>query len=756
MIARGLVCSLILGILLPTHGEETSRTPWTTSQVTGSPESPKPYAAEVFWPELTFEKGCDIARLASREVMLVTEQGGKIWVLPDDISLPTPEKKLFADFKSSHDPFNSTFSLCFHPDFETNRELFVFYRVNHKGEMDGSRISRFRTFEDRFELDPSTEEILLTFRSGGHNGGHLGFGPDGMLYILTGDSEVPSPPDPLLTGQDITDLLSSVLRIDVDKRDEGLNYAIPADNPFLEVPKARAEIWAYGLRNPWKLSFHPKSGDLWVADVGWELWEMLYRVERGSNFGWSITEGVQPILVNQDPGPSPITPPALFHPHTEFASITGGYVYEGERIPGLRDVYIYGDFVTGQLWGAWIDGATVEKKEFLADTRKQIVSFGQAANGEVIFIDWPTEQHLYRLVPNPAPDLSGDFPKNLSETGVFSDPSSQTPNEGVYPFSINGSMWHDGAEAERWVGIPGKGTIVSKNNPFAEIPKDTSLVKTLTLGERKIETQLLHYDGSAWQGYSYRWNEEQTDATLVPAAGETVSIEGQSWTFHSRADCVRCHNIGSDYRLAFHPGQLNRDGQLERFEALGLVNDVFVKKAEKQPAAEVLNEDAPLDLRARTWLSANCAHCHRKRGGGSVTLEMALETPFDKSGLLDAAPEKGGFGILEPKLIAPGDPYRSVLYYRSVTPGIGHMPMIGAKTVDPVGAIVLHDWIASLGERKEIDSEKEVIEDALRTVHQIRSGELSKQKTKERIEEGRGSPNPIISGLFQGLESGDL
>lgn len=740
------VLSILLLYLSAVSAEE--RIPWSTSQVTGSPLPPRPYSAEVVWPHLTFSKACDIARLPSRNLLFLTEQMGKIWMLPDDLSVENPQKKLFADFKESHDPFNSSFSICFHPNFEKNREVFIFYRTDSKPLNDGTRISRFRVFPDRLELDPSTEEILLTFRSGGHNGGHLGFGPDGMLYILTGDSEVPSPPDPLNTGQDLTDLLSSVLRIDVDQRDPGKRYAVPADNPFLKVPDARPEIWAYGFRNPWKLCFHPTTGDLWVGDVGWELWEMLYRVERGSNFGWSIVEAVQPIKVNQNPGPSPISPATVMHPHTEFASITGGYVYQGDRLPGLQEKYLYGDFVTGQLWGLTLNGREVEKKEFLADTRMQIVSFGQAAKGEVIFLDWPDQQHLYRLVKNPAPDRSSGFPRKLSETGLFSDLPSGAPADGVYAFDINGEMWADGATAKRWVAIPGRGRIEAKRGPFATVPENTVLAKTLSREGRKIETQLLHYADKLWQGYSYRWNEKQTDAELVKAGGETVDIAGRPWTFSARSECIRCHNIGSDYRLAFHPGQLNRDGQLDRFQKLGLINEMFVEKADNEPAALVTDLDAPVDLRARTWLAANCAHCHRRRGGGSVTIKMDLATTLEDSDLL-APPEKGSFGISDAALISPGDPYRSILYYRSVTSGIGHMPMIGARTPDPTGTRLLHDWITTLEEKPLPEPGIDSVPAALRLQHMIQTGAIGEDGAKDWRKRAKASGNPVVSGLFE-------
>ena len=741
----------VLSLAISSAIAESERERWTASKVRGAPTPPKPYVAEVVWPELSFEKVTDIARLPSRELMFLTEQRGKIWILPGNIEAETPEPRLFVDLAEKLEEFASSFSIAFHPRFEDNREVFVFYRIHDQQMEDGTRISRFRTFSDRLALDTSTEEILVTFRSGGHNGGHLGFGPDGMLYILTGDSEVPTPPDPLNTGQDLTDLLSSVLRIDVDNREPGRTYAIPRDNPFLEVADARPEIWAYGFRNPWKLCFLPRTGDLWVGDVGWELWELLMRVERGSNFGWSIVEGPQPIKIDQGPGPSPITPAQVLHPHTEFASITGGYVSETDRLPELKGNYLYGDFVTGQLWGLTFDGSEVSGKNYLADTRLQIVTFGQASNGEVVFMNWPDNQNLFRLAPNPQPDESAEFPRQLSDTGIFADVKSQIPDAGVYPFEINGEMWHDGATAKRWIAIPGGETIVSKKNPFAEIPDGTVLAKTLSLGGEPVETQILHYENLAWQGYSYRWNNERTDADLVDAAGAIEEIDGKPWTFHSRAECMRCHNIGSDYRLAFHPGQLNRDGQLERFEDLALVNDVFVEKAEKEPAARYDDSAAPIETKARTWLAANCAHCHRRRGGGSVTMEVDLATPLDEMDVLDVDPVKGTFGIPDAKLIAPGQPHHSIVYYRSVTPGIGHMPMIGARTVDPTGEALLYEWIASMETSPAPEPSLDTIPGALEAMHRIRSGEIAGEKRAKLIEKGAQSSSSMISDLFRDL-----
>ena len=146
----------------------------------------------------------------------------------------------------------------------------------------GSRVSRFTvTRAEPPRIDPASEEIVLTFLQGGHNGGDLHFGPDGMLYISTGDAGNPNPPDPFNTGQDISDLLSSILRIDVDHKDPGKQYAVPSDNPFVGMKDARPEVWAYGLRNPWRMGFDRLTGELFVGDVGWELWESVTPRRKG-------------------------------------------------------------------------------------------------------------------------------------------------------------------------------------------------------------------------------------------------------------------------------------------------------------------------------------------------------------------------------------------------------------------------------------------------------------------------------------------
>ena len=178
----------------------------------------------------------------------------------------------------------------------------------------------------------------------------MAFGPDGDLYITAGDGTTGS--DPAITGQDLTDLNASILRIDVDHPDPGKPYGVPKDNPFLNIPKARPEIWAFGVRNPWRMSFDPATGNLWLGDVGQDLWEMIYLVKRGGNYGWSVMEGSHPFYPERKIGPAPISPPIVEHHHSEARSITGGYVYHGKRLPELANHYIYCCYQTGTVWGS--------------------------------------------------------------------------------------------------------------------------------------------------------------------------------------------------------------------------------------------------------------------------------------------------------------------------------------------------------------------------------------------------------------------
>jgi putative heme-binding domain-containing protein len=720
MFSRILVFSLLAAASV------NARVPWTTSRIHGSPEPAKPFIAEEILAQQSLSDALEIVGLPGR--IIVVENGGKVWSLPRDLSAST--KDLMIDLKVKYPKLDHAYGLAFHPRWRETKEVFLTYTLG-AGIEDGTKLSRFKLSSiEPIVIDPASEETLLTWLSGGHNGAHLQFGPDGMLYITTGDAEVPAPPDPRNTGQDNSDLLSSILRIDVNKRDAGKTYAVPSDNPFLGKPNVRPEIWAFGFRNPWKISFDAK-GRLWCGDVGWELWEMIHLVGRGTNHGWSAMEATQSIKPETFSPLAPITPPVVAHPHTEAASITGGYVYHGKALPELDGAYVYGDYETGKIWALWHDGTKITRHEEIADTPHKIVTFGLLDDGEIVYAHWGKPSTFHRLVRNPATGQPSSFPRKLSETGLFTDVKLQTPAAGVHEFSVAERMWQDRLVGRRFIALPAEtkveATITKK--PDGSVsgskvvwPKDAVLAKTLSTPDatsRRVETQLLHFDGETWNGYSYRWNDDQTDAELVGVNGadQEVPIPGAAAVqhrFHARAECARCHTPWTGFALGFQPQQLSLiSGQPVRESAVGfgLVNEAFFETSASRTVSSH-DRDADLELRARSWLHANCAHCHRQHGGGSVALKVNIDLPLAETELIGEKPLRGDMGIADARLIAPGVPWRSALLARTARTGAGRMPIIGSHEVDEHGYDLLWDWITDLGKRTPPLAEKHPLSEA--------------------------------------------
>ncbi len=702
----------------------SEREAWTTSRIVGSPEPPPPYTVERRFPNLEFKNPLEFVAEPGSDRWWMVELEGKVWTFRNDNGVATRE--LAIDLKQVHGPKTRIYGLAFHPDYETNRQIYICYILGPKLE-NGTVVSEFRVDKAPVPVvDPNSERILIRWLSGGHNGGSLKFGPDGCLYITTGDAEVPSPPDPLNTGQDVSDLLSSILRIDVDRADGGLNYAVPKDNPFIGVGDARPEIWAFGFRNPWRMSFDRETGELWVGDVGWELWELVFRVERGGNYGWSIMEGSQQTVKPNNPrGPAPITPPIAEHPHTEAMSITGGFVYRGNRLPGLKGAYLYGDYVTGKMWALRAKRGVRQGLEEIATTNLRVICFGEDHDGEVYAVDY--NGGIYRFVKNQANDASAAFPKKLSETGLFSSTRDHNPAKGVIPYSINVEPWSDHATGERLVAIPdlGRLDIHKRNDPGIGIirgnwsfPTNSVLAKTLSIetergnpaSRRRLETQVLHFDGLNWNPYNYIWNDAQTDASLAgPEASERIleiadkSAPGgkrrQTWHFASRAECMLCHSARGGVIYGFTPEQLDgahgNGNTLNRLTSLGLFKQpVNRNKLKRMPAPD--DASADLESRARAYLHVNCSHCHMRGGGGTAVFDVRHPLATDKTLLIDTPPSQGVFGIEDARIVAPGRPFHSTLPYRMAKLGSGRMPHFGSNLVDEKGVRLMLDWISAM------------------------------------------------------------
>lgn len=749
------------------------RQPWTASNIKGSPEPPRPYVAERVFPNLKIRDGLEMVALEGR--LLVMTRQGKIWSFVEDAA--QPKLDLFADLKAINPKLNSAYGLVFHPDWRQNGQVFAAYTIG-SGIEDGTRLCRYR-FEIRGgkpRMDPDSEELILTWLSGGHNGANLQFGPDGMLYVSTGDASPPNPPDGLKTGQDNSDLLACVLRIDVDNRDGDLAYRVPPDNPFVGKANVRPEIWAFGFRNPWKMSFDSR-GRLWLGDVGWELWEMIHLVEKGGNYGWSAMEADNPILPETASALAPIAPPVAAHPHTEAASMTGGYEYRGSRLPKLRGAYVYGDYETGKIWALRHEKGNVVEHTEIADTPHRISTFGVGASGALYYIHYAGESEIYRLKPNPRAGQPPSFPRRLSQTGLFSDTAQQTPEAGVYPFAVQEPMWQDGADAVRYVALPGRSGIQTdiqhQRNGSRRInttwPDDAALAKTISIAGNPVETQVLHHDGETWNGYSYRWNESGTDADLVPAEGVEFGINGRGWRggdryrISSRAECLRCHSMWNKFTPAFEPMQLAGFGGFtnqparEVAVALNLANADFFNQ-NLSGHLQNSRRGGSLDKRARSWLHANCAHCHRRHGGGTAPLEVNFERALTESFTLWQQPSRGEFGLAEPGVIVPGHPERSVLLYRVSAIGAGHMPPIGPREVDAQGVRLLWQWIAGMPAQDSPQAPDikrfenhwlGAASSAMRLAHAVAEDELNETNRNKALTAALESPNFNVRALFE-------
>lgn len=697
------------------------RVPWTTSRVHGSPEPPPIARVERVLPGVTFKGPVELEHDVSRELWWVAQHGGQLLVLDANPGAGAPARPpaIALDLAAHGRPFNQLLGFALDPGHATNRWIFVAY-VHADGKPDGSRVSRFTFAEGpRPVVDPASEVVLLTWLGGGHNGCALRFGPDHKLYVSTGDGSSPEPPDALRTGQRLDDLLASILRVDVHPADPSKAWVIPPDNPFVNRPGARPEVWAYGFRNPWRMAFAP-DGSLWVSDVGWELWETVHRVTAGYNGGWAREEGPHGVDASVVP-PTPIGRPVAAHPHSEAASLTGGVFHRGAGLAAFRGHHVYGDWETGKVWMlATTPGALPVE---VADTPLKIVAFAHGPGGETYLLDHQGGG-MHRLAPN-AGGPAHEFPRLLSRTGLFSDVARQQPAPGVLSYDVVEPRWHDGASARRWVGIPGDAPV----EPGAWKP-GTVLAKTLSLpaaGEaapRPVETQLLHFNGEAWAAYAYRWNPEGTDAALVPAAGDTTEVdwpgEGRRrWTFQARSDCLRCHNPWPGVVLGFNVPQLAGSGTLARWRDLGWLATP-VPATPPFPLVHHADASRPLEQRARSWLHVQCSPCHRFGAGAAVAARFGMEEPAHKLALVDVPPSRGDFGIRDARLVAPGHPGRSVTLLRILTGGAGHMPPVGPRRPDPSGARVVADWIRTLAQPGTVPPPPSpgTVEEALETLSQ--------------------------------------
>ncbi len=765
------------------------RVPWTTSRVVGSPEPPPPYSVEKTFTKIQWKSPIYVTAEPGADTLLVVQQGGEK-EKPSRILRVRDEPN--ADQADTLLEMNNRliYSVTFHLGYRTNGHLFVFSNGPTPEPDRTNRISRFTIDRaEPYRCDPASELVIIEWRSAGHDGGGLVFGHDAMLYISTGDGTSDS--DTWVTGQDLGDLLGGVLRIDLEHPDGTRPYSVPRDNPFVGLKDARPELWAFGLRNPWRMSIDDKTGQIWVGNNGQDQWETAHLVRRGENYGWSAYEGSHPFYLNRKLGPTPPVPPTLEHSHSEARSLTGGVVYYGGPFDELNGVYVYGDHSTGKIWGARHDGSRVTWHEELADTQLQIAAFAVNHRGELLIVDYAGG--LYRLVRVPPPSDTVKFPLRLSESGLFVSTSKHQAQPGLIAYSVNAPGWADGAYVERFIAVPDETRIEHAASGGWNFPNGTVLVQTLSLdreagnpaSRQRIETRLLTRQKGEWAGYSYRWDENQSDATLISAKGDEREfviqdrhwpggMRRQIWHYPSRAECMACHSRAANFVLGLTDAQMNKahdygpvhDNQLRTLQHIGLFSGGPAKALTELPRlVDPYDPGQSLEARARSYLHANCSVCHVEAGGGNARMELGFSTALEKMNVIEARPQHASFGIDNAMLIFPGDPERSILYQRLSRRGRGQMPPLVSQTVDERAVALFRDWIRALPSEQKFVREWKMEDllprlDHLKDGRSVDAGRAAFRQTGcsqcHRLAGEGGSVGPDLTGIGRRLSARDL
>lgn len=667
--------------------------------------------------------------------LFVVERGGMIYALTN---LTAPNKTPFLDLTASTITLGGLepglLGMAFHPRFASNGYFFIYRSVVSAGGGAAAgyynRLSRFRVQPGApWQASRDTEEIVLQQRDNAfhiHNAGDIHFGPDGYLYLALGEG-APPPEDFRLTRQPIDkNFFGVILRIDVDKRPgnivpnphPGISdlYRVPRDNPFvqttnyhgiaLEPGRVRTEIFALGLRNPWRFTFDPESGEIICGDVGERSYEEVNVIRYGRNYGWPYLEGVEPTphFGARPPGFSNEPPLwSYYHDSTPFSgqAVIGGRVYQGNSLPEMRRAYVFGDNVRGHIWGLFREDVHGTNEVRWLTGEPGISTFGLDPRDKELLVASLITGRIRKLVYRD-PGAS-KFPQRLSETGLFSELANLTPTAGVVPYAVNVPFWSDHAEKRRWYVLPERAFFGFNGSNHWTLPSGTMWVKHFDLplahgapnSLRKLSTRLLVKTDASVYGVTYRWNPAGTDATLVDSAGadgsfvitnETGLVRTQSWRFPSRLECKLCHNPLAGGTLAFSTAQLNCPepatgvNQLEQFALRGRLYGMEKPAAELPSLAPRKNPRFSTEYHVRSYLAANCAQCHFPENPIIARWDARFETPMEEKGLLNLH-------------VIPNLPESSMLFTRVAIPDFLHMPPISTRELDQDSIELLRRWI---------------------------------------------------------------
>ena len=704
---------------LPQHVQKISG--FDGSKIIGTPEPPLPFTVEPFGEDHRIDR-------------LITfkfepESGRMIYV--DQPPGVKNSRLMCYDPKTGTeqvllDPPEVIYDVEFHPDYLENGQIFISYQGPAEADRFDKRVQVARFVWDRnlaAPLDSGSAEIIIEWPSRGHTGGALAFDDAGLFYVTTGDGTSDS--DNNLNGQNTRVLHAKVLRIDIDTPGKGRIYSVPKDNPFIGRDDVLPETFAYGLRNPWRSDWDSRLQRLWVGNNGQDRLEQTYLIAAGANYGWSVYEGSRIFYGDRERGPDPISGPTTEHDHGESRSLTGGIVYTGddERYADLRNAYLYADHSTGKIWAVLHDGEKVVRNWEIADTSLKITEFGvDPVTGDILIASHEPVPAggLYRLIANMAKSTAEDFPRKLSGTGLFESVKDHRLHDRLLPYDVIVPEWLDGATAERYLALPaGEAHVAYASRRGWTMPDGTVAVQSVAQGtgeqRRWIETRVLTKQQNEWAAYSYLWNEAQTDARLVDAAGTEVKLSGGGkWTVPSRSDCMVCHSRAANFVLGLQASQMNRDfdygegyvaNQLQVMDDLGFFLRPGAAKRtsllRKPPGEEprlvdpfVADGDVDATTRARSYLHATCSHCHVQSGGGNAKMDLRDFVDDELFNVVGIDPNHGDQGLgADAKLVVPGDPGKSILLNRCIKVGPGHMPPIGSSGPDARAVGLLMQWI---------------------------------------------------------------
>ena len=596
--------------------------------------------------------------------------------------------------------------MVFHPAFPADRRVFVNYSV---AAADGAStadtiVASFELSLDGSTIDRQSQKILLRQPRGMyHQGGFMTFAQDGTLLLGFGDGTDQS--DPTGRAQDLADLRGKILRIDVNA---GSPYSIPASNPFVDDPAARDEVFALGVRNPYRGDIDPDTGKVYVADVGFSTWEEVNEILSGANLGWNIKEGTRcnSTRYGSCDDPDLVDPLVQYRHGNGNCAIIGGYFYRGQAIPELQGHFVFGDFCTSKISAVDFDD---NGNPFELSLRPggsgigMITTFARDNEGELYAV---SAGRIYKIIPSEAAPPQAGPADRLSETGCFAASDPSLPAPGLIAYDLNAPLWSDGAAKRRWMALPNGQTIGIGPDGDFDFPAGTVLAKEFAVDGVPVETRLMMRDDSGtWSGYSYEWIGD--DAFLLPAGKQKALPGGQVWAYPDRGECLRCHTENAGFALGPEVGQLNRDrvytetnriaNQLATLEHIGLVTGGLPNTTDQLPAFAGLDEThQALSRRARSYLHSNCSGCHRGAGPTQSNMDLRFSTLRANMNVCSIDPSFGDLGIAGAKLLMPGRPDLSILPTRPArTDPLERMPPLGTSVVDSLAVEVLESWVRS-------------------------------------------------------------